>query len=98
MAKKSDGQWLENALDLMAESCGTITDAHGCHSCPLYGSCLDDTKFLDVAFSVSGGSLKEFLELAEELTGYVSPEDADASHWDSMRERDIDMLLEEQDL
>ena len=96
MAKKSDGQWLANALDLAAGSCQTIVDAHGCDRCPLYGTCLDDSTFTDVALSFTAGHWWDFLDLAEELEGYISEEDAAAMYWDSLRDRDIDMALEEE--
>ena len=98
MSRRSnvEAEWMSNTLDNITGMCDTIAGAHGCERCPLFGTCLEDSNFIDIACAITAGLWQDFFDYAEVMSGYVSEEDREAMYWDTMRDRDIDMLLEEQ--
>ena len=85
MGNKSDGQWILNALDLAASACQSITDAGACEVCPIHGACLEDSCLTDVAYALSARHWRDFLDLADDVQGYVRSDEAEADYWDGER-------------
>lgn len=82
---KKDAQWIINAVDLALSACENIQEAGACDRCPLFGTCLDDNSFLDVATSFNTDHWKDFLGLSDDVIDYISEQDYIANRADMER-------------
>lgn len=64
-----------DSLGTIYEACGYINDAGGCDRCPIKHNCLDDTSVAEFANFVTKGSLKEMLDLAEDIENFGNEQD-----------------------
>lgn len=83
-----------NFIDLLGviyDACGSIQDAGGCDVCPIKHNCLNDTSVAEFANFCTKGSLKEFLDFADDAENYANEQEWNNYHiWmDAEKEREI---------
>lgn len=64
------------AIDELYQNCDTIKNSNeGCEVCPLNTYCIEDTTLMGMALDVPYERIDDFIETANEVTGY-SPYDS----------------------
>ena len=68
---------IEDALFQMWDACYDIQDEGACEHCPLVGTCLQDSPFMEVADWVKADLIERFMQVAESARshGYTSREE-----------------------
>lgn len=67
-------------LEKIYDACGQIKDAGGCDRCPIRHNCIDDTPVAEFASFCTKRSLKEFLDLADDVEQFANEQDYDDYH------------------
>ena len=71
-----------DSLGTIYDACGFIQDAGGCDKCPIKHNCLNETSVTEFANFCTKGSLKEFLDFADDVENYASEQEmADYHEW-----------------
>ena len=69
-----------DSLGTIYDACGYIQDAGACDVCPIKHNCLNDTSVAEFANFCTKGSLKEFLDFADDAENYANAQDMDDYH------------------
>lgn len=71
-----------DSLGTIYDACGFIQDSNACDGCPIKHNCLNDTAVADFANFCTKGSLKEFLDFADDVENFSNEQDmADYHEW-----------------
>ena len=85
-----DVKAIQDAMDLVLTACDNIIGKERCSDCPIFGTCIMQETFEEVAAEVSASAWFNFLNLSDECLNYISDEDAEALHWDDVRKAEIE--------
>jgi hypothetical protein len=81
-----------DSLGTIYDACGYIQDAGGCDVCPIKHNCLNETAVADFANFCTKGSLKEFLDFADDAENYANEQEWNNYH--TWMDAQIDKELE----
>lgn len=78
-----DSKTIVKSIEELFDACAFVReDCEACGDCPIYGICLEDTSFVEVADLLSEGSIKDFLK-------YAYGGEAEAYRYEQMTEDEL---------